>query len=588
MTDAINVSNTAFNQNGTLTFSGLSSGIDIQGAVDSIMSAKRLPALRYQEKISQNSSEIGAFAELKTISTVFSDVLDGLRGKTGYFTNSVFDSKVAFLNSRVSPTAGDGHSPSSGENILGVALTKDADTGTHVIEVVQLAEAHQIRTDAIEDKFAPLQDQGFTIGTLSLNGQQITVEATDSIVDLKEKINLTSESITASVVSISENEHFLVLGMKETGAGNAIEFAGGSELTESIGLTSVGLIKNELRPPQDAIIRANNMGFEIARNSNTIDDVFEGVTIDLFSAEVGTQVVIDIENNLGDVKQSLADFVEAYNLLKDFIDDQRSKVVREENSDPEYGPLAFNQTLRSINQELAQVIGASVVGQPDGFSSLGQIGITMNSEFRLEIDDGVLDNKLLTGLDHVQRLFEFQSTVSDSRVSVTGFNMKTVTGTYYLNISGTDASGNVSSANISNVQGAGAGGADDGSVELSGLFINPNDITGADGLNIVFNAGSNATGIDDVKVTVSRGLADKLFSIIDTIGRPVTGTIDQNIRELTGQIEELENRVSIIDQRLEITRASLTARFIAMEQAISQSNSLMDSLSALNKSNDSQ
>jgi len=354
---------------------------------------------------------------------------------------------------------------------------------------------------------------------------------------------------------------------------------------ESLGLTSGGAVANQLTTAQDAIIRADNLGVDIVRDSNTIDDVFTGITIDLFSAEAGTEVVIDVENNLADVKQSLVDFVDAYNLLKDFIDDQRSQVVREEDGEPEYGALAFDQTLRSISQELAQVIGASVPGQADGFASLGQIGITMNNEFRLEIDDGVLDNKLLTGLDDVQRLFEFQSTVSDSRVSVTGFNSNTVAGTYYLSIGGTDAAGDVTSANIGTVQGAGAGGADDGTVDLNGLFINPNNITGANGLNFAFNAGASAPGVDDVEVTISRGLADRLFSLIDRVGRPVTGTIDQNIKELTGQNEELENRVTQIDQRLEITRASLTARFIAMEQAVAQSNSLLASLSALNQQN---
>ena len=583
MTDSINVSNTAFNQSGTLTFSGLSSGIDIQGAVDSIMAAKRLPAIRYQNQISKNSSEIGAFGDLKAISTSFSKVLDNLRGETGYFANSVFDNKVAFINSRVSPGAADGHTPSYGDNILGVAVTKGADTGTHVVEVLQLAEAHQIRTDAIADKFAPLQDLGFAIGDMELNGQAISVEATDSIEDLKEKINANYNDVAASVISINSTEHYLVLRMKNTGAENSIDLGIGSGLTESIGLTVSGSIKNELVEPKNSIIRANNLGVDITRSSNTIDDVFQGLTIDLFSSEVGTQVVIDVENNLADIKQSLVDFVSSYNLLKDFIDDQRSQIVRKENGEPEYGALAFDQTLRAINQELAQVIGSTVDGQADGFASLGQIGITMNTAFRLEIEDGVLDNKLLTGLDNVKRLFEFQSTVSDARVSVTGFNANTVAGTYYLSIGGTDASGYVTSANIGSVQGAGVGGAEDGSAALNGIFINPTNETGATGLNLALNAGPNASGVDDIEVTVSRGLADRLFSLIDRIGKPVTGTIDQNIRELTGQNEELENRVAQIDQRLEITRASLTARFIAMEQAISQSNSLLESLSALSK-----
>jgi flagellar hook-associated protein 2 len=585
MTDTLNVSNTSFSDSGTLQFSGLSSGIDIQGAVDSIMAAKRLPAVRYEQKISTNTGKIAAFNDLKTITTAFTDILNGLRGQTGFFAESVFDSKVSFSSSRSAATALPGHVPSSAESILGISVSKTAEPGQHTVEVVQLAQSHQLRTDAFTSKTTDLQTLGFTPGTFTINGETITLDADDTLTDLKGKINASNANVTASVVSVSSTEHYLVLNSKDTGSAAAIDFAGGNGLTDSLGLTNAGVVKNELRVAQDSIIRADNLGVDIVRSTNTIDDVFSGVTIDLFSAEPDTEIVIDIENNLADVKQSLTDFVDAYNLLKDFVSDQRSKTVRTEGEDAEYGALAFDQTLRSIDQTLSQIIGSSVAGQADGFASLGQIGIKMNADYRLEIDDGVLDNKLLTGLDNVQRLFEFQSTTSDSRVSVTGFNANVQAGTYYLSTGGTDANGDLISANIGTVMGAGAGGADDGSLTLNGIFANGTASTGANGLNLAFNGGASTAGVDDIQITVSRGLADQLFSLMDQMGKAAVGTIDKNITSLAQQNDQLTERVATIDSRLEITRTSLTARFIAMEQAVAQSNSLMDSLAALTQQN---
>ncbi|MBI1363349.1 MAG: flagellar filament capping protein FliD [Proteobacteria bacterium] len=583
MTD-LNVSNTSFSSSGTLQFSGLSSGIDIQAAVNSIMAAKRQPAVNYENKIAANNDKISAFGQLKTITSAFSDILNKLRGQVGFFKDSVFDSKVSFTSSRATAAAPVGHSASSADSILGVSVSKKAQVGRHTVEVVQLAQQHQIRSDAFTSKTTDLQTLGFTTGNISINGKNIVVDPSDTLTDLKDKINTSNAGVTASIVSVSGTEHYLVFTAKNSGSAAAIDFAGGNAVTDSLGLTNAGAVKNELAAAQDAIIHVDNLGVDVIRSSNTISDVLDGVTLDLFSAEPDTEVVIDIENNLQDVKQSVQDFVDAYNLLKDFIDDQRSKQVRTDGGDEEFGPLAFDQTLRSINQRLAQIIGASVAGQPDGFSSLGQIGVTMNSDFRLEIDSGELDSKLLSNLEDVQRLFEFQATTSDSRVTVTGFNANVQAGTYYMSVGGTDVNGDVTSANIGTVAGAGIGGADDGSLSVNGIFATGTAVTGANGLNLAFNGGPNAAGVDDIEITVSRGLADQLFSLIDEFGKGVTGTIDKNIAALTDQNDQLNDRVVAIDTRLEITRASLTARFIAMEQAIAQANSLKDSLNAITQS----
>jgi flagellar hook-associated protein 2 len=587
MSDAFNVSNTSFSGSGTLRLSGLSSGIDLQAAINAIMAAKRQPAVNYERKIAANTGKIEAFQDLKTISTAYTGVLNKLRGQVGFFADSVFDSKVSFTSSRLAVGAPPGSVPAAADSVLGVSVSKKAQPARHTVSVVQLAQAHQFRTDAVTSRTASLDSLGFTQGDFTINGQTINLDADDNLVDLRDKINNANAGVTASIVSVSPTEHYLVVNAKDTGAAAQIDLAGGNAVTDSLGLTDTGAIKNELLAAQDAIIRVNNLGVDISRSSNKIDDVLDGITLNLFSADPNTEIVIDVENNLANVKQTIQEFVDVYNLMKDFVDDQRAKTVRQEGQAAEFGALAFDQTLRSLNQRLSQIIGQSVAGQPDGFASLGQIGITMDNNFRLTIDDGVLDNKLLTGLDNVKRLFEFQATASDSRVQITGFNANVQPGTYYVNLGGTDADGNLISGNINSAPGVGLGGADNGSLSINGVIATSTLLTGANGLNFGFNGGTNAPGVDGIQITVSRGLADQLFSLIDEFGKAATGTIDKNIQNLTTQNEQMTERVAAIDSRLEITRASLTARFVAMEQAIAQSNSLMDSLRAITQSQNS-
>src|SRR5690606_9868772 len=51
----------------------------------------------------------------------------------------------------------------------------------------------------------------------------------------------------------------------------------------------------------------------LERTSNTINDLFAGITINLFQAEEGTKIKFDVDRDLATVKNKLVAFVEAYN-----------------------------------------------------------------------------------------------------------------------------------------------------------------------------------------------------------------------------------------------------------------------------------
>ena len=60
----------------------------------------------------------------------------------------------------------------------------------------------------------------------------------------------------------------------------------------------------------------------VERAENTIDDLYEGITLSLFQAEVGTTIKFDVEQDLNGVKTAITDFVEAYNAVKVFANSQ--------------------------------------------------------------------------------------------------------------------------------------------------------------------------------------------------------------------------------------------------------------------------
>ena len=280
------------------------------------------------------------------------------------------------------------------------------------------------------------------------------------------------------------------------------------------------------------------------------------------------------------------DFVNAYNELKAFIEDQQAEVVREDGGEAEFGVLAFDSTLRSIEARLSQVVSSIVPGLEDGYSSLGQIGIGIEDDYSLSVDDSTLDEALLNNLNDVKRLFSFDYSTSDSRLSVISVGANTtysvdgsnIAEPYYLNISGTDASGNVLDANFVTSAGTGNGGVGNNTVAVSGKNLTILSDSPADGLKLFFNGDASLGQVDDIEVTFTRGVADRLYNFFNDFSK-TGGDADTLKTNLLTQNEDYQDDITKIDTRLELQRKNLEARFIAMETAMFQLNSLKESLS---------
>jgi len=213
----------------------------------------------------------------------------------------------------------------------------------------------------------------------------------------------------------------------------------------------------------------------------------------------------------------------------------------------------------------------------------------MDSNYHLSVNDDTLNNKLLTDVRSVQKLFEFNFTSSDSRVTLGSFDGTAVGATdvngdpapYYLNIGATDASGNVTSANLQTTAGTGNGGASDGTVSASGKILSVLDASPAAGLKLIYTGGASVPAANDISITFSRGIADQLFQVLDRFQSDSgTGIISQNEQSLQKQNDDYNKRIADIDARIALYRQQLQSRFAAMEQAVQTANNLKQSITS--------
>jgi len=554
--ESLNLNNVTILPSGRVTFSGLTSGIDFQSVADAIIAAKQIPADRISLEIDENNGKIGAFQQLRDLLKEVKDTLSTLYGNVSIgSTEDIFEAKAAFA----STTRTDGATPAAAGNLVGISISNEAALGSHTLEVLNIAKAHKVSSDVVASDTTAL---GYA-GTFTVNGATITVNATDSLEDIRDRINnantgATPTEVSASIVTAGTGQNFLVLTADDTGQTMTLAETSGTVLQDLGIFTGAAALKNELQAATSARFKADGLldidrfesnlvgsastllnsvastaaypgsfditgnvglatinyaatdtittlkdkinletvntgvtasvvndesgvrlvltegtsaaitlsdtnglleglgvdnGLVLTRTSNTINDLFAGVTVTLFTAEEGTTIKTDVDRDLTQVKSKITAFVTAYNAAKqvinanNLVDDTTGEVVAET------GLLFGNRTLAKVQSELTDIIGSGIPGVDADFSVLAQIGVEFvdnaiqtdpTLKNTLQIDNTLLDKVLLSNPDDVRKLFTFDFSSSDPRVTMVGFDGNTSydAAGYTLNIGAVFASRN--------------------------------------------------------------------------------------------------------------------------------------------------
>jgi flagellar hook-associated protein 2 len=251
------------------------------------------------------SDKISAFDSLKTTLTSFYDSLsDNLDSDSSFVANSA---------------------TVTNEDALNITTTGSASPGDYDIFVEQLAQAHQVAFSF--DTTIPLSTDGEL--TVDLAGEAFTVDlstldADASLSDLANAINshVDNSGVKASVVR-SGTETFLVMTSEESGAANevTVSFAAGADANGANIDTAITGV-TELTAAQDSIIKLGaTSAITITSTTNTLEDVIEGVTLNLTKAqEVGDSPAhVSIGQDVENTKSNIQSFVDAYNNLASSI-----------------------------------------------------------------------------------------------------------------------------------------------------------------------------------------------------------------------------------------------------------------------------
>jgi len=199
------------------------SGIDTQSLIDSLVQLEQDKITTVSSQKTKLQSKIDAYTQMGTYITAIS---------TGAATVDKAEDFNLYKLSTTNDTA------------LSVTTTTSAAPGSFDVDIFQIAQREKLisASGKVVDQAASLQSTGITPGTISINGVSIDISATDTIQDLRAKINSTKDAsgnttgVTASVLKSSDNNYRLVLSANDTGSKGATYLDVSGNVLQSLGI----------------------------------------------------------------------------------------------------------------------------------------------------------------------------------------------------------------------------------------------------------------------------------------------------------------------------------------------------------------
>ena len=364
----------------TITSLGVGSGLDLSGLLDQLKEAESAKLEPISDQKQSYKAKLSAFGRLE-------NALESLReSATALGKPETFQA----LSSKM-----------QGEAVT-VSTDSTAVPGRYQVEVSALAQSQTLASSGFaEDAELATGELAFTIGEEAFS---ITLDADNNTLEgLRDAINDQDAGISASIVNDgSGTPQRLVLTSTETGEANQIGISStDATLQAAFGFDAADPTASDMRQTvaaQDAQLSVN--GIDITSASNRVEGALQGVTFDLQAThETGTSDALTLSRDDKAIKASINDFVDAYNSLQGTM----ASLTSFDAESGKAGQLLGNSTLRGVESQLRNAMGN--VGDGD-YRLLGDLGISLTVEGKLEVDDDALDEAVEGNLRGVSAFFE--------------------------------------------------------------------------------------------------------------------------------------------------------------------------------------
>jgi len=188
--------------------------------------------------------------------------------------------------------------------------------------------------------------------------------------------------------------------------GIQVKFGAGTLMVGDV-FTVDGFVPQVQQPQSAAIQLGTGPGaLTIEAETNLVNGVIPGVTLDLRGADPGKVITVTVHNDIDTARDAVLAFVEAFNEVMEFIE-EHSTFDTETNR---AGPLLGDRSAFSLQEDVRRAVTGAVANVHPQMNRLAALGIRLNDQGKLEVDANRL-NAALQGnipgvtMADVRRLF---------------------------------------------------------------------------------------------------------------------------------------------------------------------------------------
>ena len=524
------------------------SGLNVPQIVDALVDAERVPKQKQIDEANEKANvAISALGSLKNELSVFqtnSNALDGqiglaLSSSTSNVTLSRTDSSLASEFSHTINVA----------NIAKAQVLNFNNNGNGFSST-----SANIGIDALTLEFGTWSGTSFSTNSdYSTTTLSLTSGAT-SLSDVRDAINNAGIGVTASIIEVSDNSFSLVLKSIE-GASQSLRVRSYLSSSENNVLkynpgdvVSLADTATQVVAATDANFTVD--GISVTRESNTIIDLFSGVTVeltDVTSSELNTDQTISSSYSATDALATLETVVSEVNYLLSFLKEQSAPGANGE----EGGPLHGDHFIRFTQNKIKNLTSTAIAGYQDADIYLSNFGVVTELDGTLSIDETRFSEYFAANPSHFAAVTTSMIRTADTGVIGSAQTDLFTPGVYDFTLSsGTATLTNSSSTSDTMSVGTNRYGYANTTIGATGLLLD-----------------TTQTAVD-TKVYMGRSVLQNLSNYIDDVLK-LNGDIDEKIFNLEDDIDNLVEEQEALDLQIKNQRAIYVQKFTAMETAVS-------------------
>lgn len=432
--------------------------------------------------------------------------------------------------------------------------------------------------------------------------ERVEIGASDTLEDVQEKIAELGFAATATILNDGSSNPYrlnIVGGVSGSRARLLVDTSGGTNLsfTRTAEAQDGILFFGESTSSSDSIL--------IRNDSNTYDDIVEGLTVTAFQTSEAP-VRITVSEDREALGEEVEDFVNRFNIVLQTIRSFTEFDLETETR----GVLLGDGTVRTVKNQIFNGAIRPIAGVDNAFSVLSEIGIRVQngalSFSRAEFDDALDEDP-----DAVRRLFSANRTLNDRTLledfnNGNGVDVDTAGDDFEVFLrDGTSFNVDISGSTtvedvIDAINDAATTAGLSLTAEIAGngrSLVLRDGTTGPETLRVAARNGSSAAndlglnGVPDaegggvmtgyeIDLSDDPGIASRLVDVIENLTDADEGALQRRADSFDAIISDLEDRIDRLNERVLARETLLRRQFAQLEQVIQQSQATQQRLQA--------